>query len=209
MDRWLTYAQGNKSCFRLDEKNIKIIINNNEKCHILFKDQENCIRIQYKLDEQLEYAFYVNVNSERIITKQYDTNNEMKFNAKENHYTIIAFVRDKFKNTVAKEFQLSCIEKQSLNLLNNSYLKDYLKKSSKISIENHKILVTVGDKKLDHLKFAYYIQLDKQNIHKETYSGKHLFELPISEPGQYEVIIFCIDLLGEKFSFNKQINYYS
>ncbi|MEH7321182.1 D-glucuronyl C5-epimerase family protein, partial [Priestia megaterium] len=104
LHRWLTYAQGNKSCFRLEENNIKIIINEVEENKLMFKNQENSVRIEYDLNEELDYAFYINNDDKRILTKKYDKNNSIKFTPIENNYTIIAFVKDKFDNKIAKSF---------------------------------------------------------------------------------------------------------
>lgn len=202
MQRWLTYAQGNKSCFRLEEKYIQLLVNDKKEL-ILIKGEENRICVKYDLDESLEYAFYVNLNNERVWAKGYSSANEFIFIPTEDEYSILAFVRDQFGNAIVKEVKLAVINSLDTDL-------DFPKKVEDIttlSLQNNKIVVTVGTEKIPHFQFAYYVQREKQIIHKQWYSDKQQFEYLLETSGHYEVIVFCLNAANEKFSFTKKVNY--
>ena len=54
--RWLTYANGNQSCFRLKEDRLSVSANGLVDFYYLVKGKINRLEIQYDLDEEMQYS---------------------------------------------------------------------------------------------------------------------------------------------------------
>ncbi|MFS0674937.1 DUF6270 domain-containing protein [Ornithinibacillus sp. 179-J 7C1 HS] len=201
MNRWLSYANGNKSCHRLDPKLLKVKLNNCEHLNLL-QNSANFVEINYEIEEKLEYAFYLFEEEKKVKTQQYGESNKFDFYVSNaSNYKIIAFIRDQFKNAIYKEFKFGTLD----NLNNKSQLDpEELSKHTEIQISNGKLKLNIENINVNY-KFAYYLSLNGKNILKEWYSNNRTFEYEILNKGKYTVTIFCQDDLKNKVHFEKEI----
>lgn len=202
MKRWLSYAQGNQSCHRLVVSKLNYEVNGVLNGSLI-KNKENIISINYDLDEELEFAAYVNHNGKRIVTKSYDLDNSFSFTPIEDNYELIIYVRDRFENVMYKTIALA-VRKEDEKPFEIGNIKDYLKSKTTIKIDKENLLLTIDENEyLDRLRFAYYVKKNGSVIQKGWYDRKPTFQFSFENlgSGEYEIVIFVRD------SNDNQINY--
>lgn len=206
MYRWLSYAQGNQSCHRLTHNKFSFDINGKTSNELL-SDEENIITIKYRLDEELEYAAYVNFKGKRILTKSYSKDNSFIFVPTEDNYELIIYVRDKFNNVLYKSVNLRVLEqKQTPFVLKD--IKEYLvTKTNKLKVENNISITITPNEYLDRLRFAYYVKQNGEIIYKGWYKSDPTFKYSIerADSGEYEIIVFIRDINDNQINYTLTI----
>ncbi|MDQ6600383.1 DUF6270 domain-containing protein [Bacillus salipaludis] len=202
INRWLSYAQGNQSCHRLTINKLTFEINGGLNSYLL-KNKENIISINYPMDEELEFAAYVNFEGKRILTKSYNLENNFKFSPSEDNYELIIYVRDKFDNVIYKTISLK-VGTEDIKTFELIDIKESLREKTIISVDKGNLSLSIGQNEyLDRLRFAYYVKENGEIIYKGWYDSNPTFQFPMGNRslGDCEIVVFVRD------SDDNQINY--
>jgi len=207
MNRWLSYAQGNQSCHRLTLNKLTFEINGKTNSYLV-KNNENIITINYDIDDDLEYAAYVNYQGKRIITKSYNEEKSFSFVPVEDNYELIIFVKDKFDNALYKSVDLTVPNEYQTTFELRDIL-DNLKEKTKLVINKDSLVLSILDNEyLDRLRFAYYVKMNGEVIHKGWYDRKPTFRYTFENiiTGEYEIIVFVRDDKDKQINYSVMIN---
>lgn len=184
-DRWLSYAKGNKSFYKLDHKFIEVTINDDKE---LIFNNLNQIVMSYNDSGNYEYAAYIYKNDEKIFVKQYDDLNKVEFKLPDNnhddHYKLIVFVRDEFNNTISKTYDIE-VELEKYNFLEAI---DEVKANTKISIVDGVFLLDLPN--INRVEFAYYLSNSNGILEKKWYTRENSYSYNLDHKDNYKCVVF-------------------